>query len=152
MPVFVVSLLITLTQAILILTQDKTMKLTPINGNTETEGSEFIYRGNKLLVARAGNTKFKKLFRELLKPFKEEFDSGRMSEEQSNEIMIECISQTVLVGWEEITDVTGENHEYSHAKAKELLNDDRDVYDSVIDFSDNIENYLTTNEEVLKGK
>jgi predicted nuclease of predicted toxin-antitoxin system len=128
------------------------MKLTPINGNTETEGSEFIYRGNKLIIARSGNTNFKKLFRELMKPFQEEFDSGRMSEDQSNNLMIECVSQTILVGWKEITDVTGEKFEYSHANAKSLLTDDKDVYDSIIVFSENIDNYLTSSDEALKVK
>jgi len=128
------------------------MKLTPINGNTETEGSEFIYRGNVLIVARSGNTKFKKLFRELMKPFKEEFDSGRMSEDQSNELMIECVSQTILVGWKKFKDVTGKEHTYSQKNAKELLTDDKDVYDEIIKFSENIDNYLTESNEALKVK
>jgi len=128
------------------------MKLTPINGNTETEGSEFIYRGNVLIVARSGNTNFKKLFRELMKPFQEEFDSGRMNEEQSNELMIECVSQTVLVGWKKFKDVTGKEYEYSQKNAKDLLTDDSDAYDAIIKFGDNIDNYLTESNEALKVK
>lgn len=128
------------------------MKLTPINGNTETEGSEFIYRGNKLIVARSGNTNFKKLFRELMKPFKDEFDNDRMSEDQSNELMIECVSQTILVGWKEFKDITGKGYEYSHKNSKELLTDDKDVFDAVIVFSENIDNYLTSKDEALKVK
>ena len=128
------------------------MKITPINGNTETEGSRFIYRGNELIVARSGNTNFKRVFRELLKPFQEEFDSGRMSEEQSNDIMIECVSRTILVGWKEITDVSGEKFAYSQDNAKSLLTDDRDVYDAVMAFSENIDNYLIEAEESLKVK
>jgi len=128
------------------------MKLTPINGNTETEGSKFIYRGNELIVARSGNTNFKKMFREELKPFKEEFDSGRMSEEQSNEIMIKCVAKTVLVDWNKFVDVTGEEHDYSYENAVSLLTDDKDAYDAIIDFSDNIDNYLTTSDEALKVK
>ena len=128
------------------------MKLTPINGNTETEGSEFIYRGNVLMVARSGNTNFKKLFRELMKPFKEEFDSGRMSESQSNELMIECVSQTILVGWKKFKDITGKEYDYSHKNSKDLLTDDDDVYDSIIAFSEDINNYLTDVDEALKVK
>ena len=128
------------------------MKITPINGNTETEGSNHIYRGNTLIVARSGNENFKKLFRELLKPYQEEFNSGRMSEEQSNEIMIECVSQTILVGWEKIKDASGKEYEYSVENAKSLLTDDKDAYDSVLAFADNIDNYLTTSEKALKVK
>lgn len=128
------------------------MKITPINGNTETEGSEFVYRGNKLLVARSGNTNFKKMFRELIKPYREEVDGGRMSEEQSNEIMIKCVASTILVGWETITDTNGEKFEFSKENAMSLLTDDKDAYDEIIRFSENIDNYLTASQETLTVK
>lgn len=128
------------------------MKITPIKGNAETEGSKFIYRGNELIVARSGNTNFRKVFRELLKPFKEEFDSGRMNEEQSNEIMVECASRTILVGWKEITDATGKKFPYSVDNSKSLLSDDKDAYEAIMSFSENIDNYLTESAEDLKVK
>ena len=128
------------------------MKLTPIDGNTETEGVEFIYRGRTLIVARASNTEFKKVFREAMKPFKNEFDNDRMDEEQSNKLMIRCIAKAILVGWETFEDVTGEEFEYSYDNAVELLTDDEDCYDAITLFSNNIENYLTTSEEALKVK
>jgi len=128
------------------------MKVTPIKGRTETEGSIHIYRGNKLIVARSGNTNFKKVFRELLKPFKEEFDSGRMSEEQSNEIMIDCVAKTILVGWTNLKDVDGVEHKYSYDNAKALLTDDKDAYDSIMIFAENIDNYLTVADEALEAK
>ena len=128
------------------------MKLTPIKGNTETEGSKFFYRGNELIVARSGNVNFKKMFREEIKPYKEEVDAGRMTEEQSNTIMIECVSKTILVGWNKFTDITGEEFKYSHSHAKSLLTDDKDVYDEIIKFSENIDNNLTESDEALKVK
>ena len=128
------------------------MKLTPINGNTETEGSKLVYRGAELLVARSGNTNFKKLFRELMKPFREEFEAGNMSEEQSNDIMIECTAKTILVGWGNFKDVDGVEYEYSVENAKELLHDDKDAYDAVIKHSENIDNYLIGSQEALAVK
>ena len=128
------------------------MKLTPINGNTETEGVEFIYRGITLIVARSGNTNFKKIFREKMKPYEDEFENDRLDNEQSGKILIECVANTVLVGWTNFVDVTGQDYEYSVENAIELLTDDEDCYDAIRKFSDNIENYLTDKEELLKGK
>jgi hypothetical protein len=128
------------------------MKITPIKGNCETEGVPFVYRGVTLIVARAGNTEFKKVFREAMKPFKDEFENDRMTEEQSNKLMIECIAKGILVGWETFTDMDGVEQEYSTEAAIELLTDDKDCYDAIMDYSQNIENYLTTSEEDLKVK
>jgi len=128
------------------------MKITPINGNAETEGVEFVYRGNKLIVARAGNTNFKKVFREMMKPYNDDLDNNRMDEETSRKIMIDCTAQAILVGWETITGADGESYEYSLENAKELLSDDADCYDAIISFSSDIENYLTADEEKLKVK
>lgn len=128
------------------------MKITPINGNCETEGVPYIYYGAKLIVARAGNTNFKKVFRETLNPYKDEFDAGRLSEEKSNEIMISCVAKTILVGWEGVKDEDGNDIPYSYENAVELLTDDQDCYDAITGHSNNIENYLTTAEQKLKGK
>ncbi len=126
------------------------MKITPINDKAETEGAEFVYRGNKFLVARAGNANFKKLFRKLLKPYKEEFDNDQMSEEESNSIMVECFAKTILVGWDKIVDRDGKEYEYSYKNAKALLTDDKDAYTAISKFSENINNYL--DEDIKKVK
>lgn len=128
------------------------MKLTPINGNSETEGVEFVYRGITLIIARSGNTNFKNEFRKRMKPYEEEFENGRMDNDKSGEILVQCIANSILVGWKDFVDVTGQDYEYSVENAIELLTDDDDCYDAIKKFSDNIENYLTTKEELLKGK
>lgn len=128
------------------------MKITPINGKVETEGVPFIYYGNKFNVARSGNTEFKKVFREAMKPYKDEFEAGRMNEEQSNEIMIHCVASSILVGWENVKDNQGNDHEYSYENAVSLLTDDHDFYDAITEHSNNIENFLLKDEEKLKGK
>lgn len=127
------------------------MKITPINGNTETEGTECSYRGVMLLVARAGNVNFKKAFREKMKPFNDDLDRDEVPEETSKKIMIECAAETILVGWKPFT-VDGEEYEYSVENAVELLTDDDDCYDAVAKHSNNIENYLLEKEENLEVK
>ena len=128
------------------------MKITPINGNCEIEGVPFVYYGVTFTVARSGNNEFKKVFREKMKPYKDEFDNGRMSEEQSNEIMIHCVASAILVNWEGLTDESGNEIPYNYQNAVELLSDDKDCYDAIMAHSENIENYLVRSEEKLKGK
>ena len=128
------------------------MKITPINGSTETDGVKHMYRGQHLIIARAGNNEFKKVFRELMKPVKEDFDKGRLSEDESDKFMIECVAKTILVGWVKLKDAEGNEHEYNLDNALSLLTDDRDAYDSIIAFSENIDNYLVGQDEALKGK
>lgn len=128
------------------------MKITPINGDTETEGAEYSYRGVKMLVARANNTEYTKRFRVLMKPYEEEIDKGTIGDDKSNEILIKCCAETILVGWEDFTDTDGITQSYSVASAIELLNDDKDAYAGVVQFSKNINNYLTETEAKLVEK
>jgi len=128
------------------------MKITPINGKTETEGSLLVYRGVKLMVARSGNNNFNKVLRELIKPFKKDFDSGEVSEKVSNEIMIESVAKTILVGWSNFKDAEGKSYDYSLKNAIELLNDDKDCYEAINEFSNDINNYILESIEDSKVK
>jgi len=128
------------------------MKITPINGNTETEGAEFSYRGVKMLVARANNTEYTKEFRALMKPYEDEIDKGTLGDKKSKEILIECCAKTILVGWDDFDDTDGDTQSYSKENSIELLTDDRDAYDAIVEFSLNINNYLTDSENNLAGK
>ena len=128
------------------------MKLTPINSKAEIEGSEFIYRGITLIVARANNKSFKKMFREVLKPYKTEFDEGRMDDSVADSLMISCIAKTILVGWKNFVDTDGKKWDYSVPNAEALLTDDRDVMEAITKFSENIDNYIKIAEEETKAK
>jgi len=123
------------------------MKLTPIDNLAEIDGSKFIYRGVTLFVARSNNTKFKKMFREVIKPYKTEFDEGRMDDGVADNLMIACFAKTILVGWEDLVDIDGKEWKYSVPNAESLLRDDRDVMDAITKFSENIDNYMRSNEE-----
>lgn len=128
------------------------MKITPINGNSETEGTECSYRGVMLIVARAGNSNFKRVFREKMKPYNDDLDRNEVPEETSKKIMIECAAETILVDWDTFTGMDGKEYKYSVENAIALLTDDDDCYDAVVKHSNNIENYLLEKEEKLKVK
>lgn len=128
------------------------MKLTPIDSKKEIEGSEMFYMGIKLIIARANNVKFKRMFRETLKPHKRDFDKGILSEEIAEDLMTGCIAKTILVGWEDLVDKDGKEWPYTVKNAEALLSEDRDVYDAITEFSEDIDNYITKSEDDTKGK
>ena len=128
------------------------MKITPINGNTETEGAEFSYRGIPLMVARANNTEYQKRFRVLSKPYDEEIEKGTLDNDTSVKILIECCADTILVDWSDFVDCEGKEWEYNKKNAIELLTDDKDAYEAVVKFSRDINNYLVIEQKDLVGK
>ena len=128
------------------------MKLTPVNESAEVEGSELKYRGVTLVIARANNKNFKRMFREVLKPYKREFEKGRMEDSVAEDLMIGCIAKTVLVGWKDFKDTDGKEWKYTVQNAEALLRDDKDAYEAITEFSENIDNYIIENVEETKAK
>ena len=128
------------------------MKLTPVNESAEIEGSELNYRGVALNIARANNKNFKRMFREVLKPYKREFEKGRMEDNVAEDLMIGCVAKTILVGWKNFKDTDGKEWKYTVQNAEALLRDDKDVYEAITEFSENIDNYIIEDVEETKAK
>lgn len=129
------------------------MRLTPVNKESELQGSEFYYRGTKFKIARASNTAYKKTFREKIKPYQNAHDSDTMSDDIAESIMTECFAKTILVGWDNIVDCdTGKDYKYSIQNAILLLDDDKDFYKAAITFSENIENFIILSDDKIAEK
>ena len=126
------------------------MKITPVDSAKEIEGSILPYRGVNLVVARSNNVNFKKVFRDALAPHKASFDDNTISDYVSENIMINSVASSILVGWSDFIDIDGKEWEYSVDNAKSLLKDDKDAYDAVIAHSEKIENYLLDSSFKLK--
>lgn len=87
----------------------------------ETEGKWFpLSKTAKVLVARSGNDKFVELLRKKMKEAQLDLTSGEEAEALAEEILIDVMSKTVLLGWEGITEA-GKAVAYSHDKAREYL-------------------------------
>lgn len=128
------------------------MKITPVNEKLEIYGAEMKYMGTTFIVARANNINFKKHFREVLKPYKNELDRNRLSSEIAEDLMIGTVAKTILVGWKNLKDLDGKEWEYSVANAESLLKDDKDAYEAITEFSENIDNYIIKYEKDILGK
>jgi len=127
------------------------MLITPISKTKETEGVEVSYYGVNLIVARANNTNFKHMFRTLTTPYKYQIENNQsIPEDVSEDIMLKCYSDTILVGWNNFIDPDGNTVPYSKENAYALLKDDDDVYEFVKNQSSNMDIFL--NKEVTETK
>lgn len=76
---------------------------------------------SKLLVARAGNRKYAKLLTKLVEKNKRVLDGNDdAADAKSDEIMVQVIAETLLLGWEGIT-YKGKELPYSIDNAKLVL-------------------------------
>ena len=89
------------------------IQLTPVDKVAEVEGVSAIYRKATLTVARANNTKFKRIFKQLLKPYKRQIEKGNLDDETSEELMVTAYSEAILVGWKDLKDINGKIWPYS---------------------------------------
>jgi hypothetical protein len=126
------------------------LRITPVADTAET-GVEQVYRGVKLKIARANNTRFKKIFRRLTQPYSDQLAKGTMDEQVSEEIYLQCVADSILVDWSDFK-VDGEEIHYTVENAIELLKNDKDCLDFVMAFANNLDNFLIRDEEELKGK
>lgn len=129
------------------------MLFTPIDKAKEASGVEVQYYGITLTVARANNTKFKHLFRTLIAPHKYQMDNNQtIPDEVSEDIMLQCYSQTILVDWKGAKDPEGKEVKYSTAEAYKTLKEDEDVYDFVKNQANNMDLFIVKEEKETKGK
>lgn len=131
----------------------KKMLITPINKQKEVEGVECSYYGVTLIVARANNTNFKHLFRTLIAPHKYQMENGQtIPEEVSEDLMLQCYSKCILVGWKNFKDADGKDYPYSPENAYSLLKEDDDAYEFVKNQSTNMDAFLNKEVNSTKGK
>lgn len=95
----------------------------------ETEGVWFdIEEGARVLVAFAGNTNYNKLNQKLVTPYQ---GFRRLPEDKADEILVKLLSETILLGWENILDEDNKPIPYSKENAKKLLQESRWLRDRV---------------------
>jgi hypothetical protein len=113
----------------------------------EVEGRWFpIGKGAKVLVARTGNKRYADLFRKKIEIHREDLDGGTPeSEALAEEMMVEILAQTILLGWEGLS-YQGEAVAYSQEMAKTLLRV-KDFRARITKLADSLENFRLKREE-----
>ncbi len=131
------------------------LQITPIDNNAVLNGSEFNYRGVKMKIARAQNTQFIKLFKELSKDQKVEGKSSSEIAEGYEETTMQTMAKTVVIDWVPFHVKSGGENvlvEYSPENAYNLLKNDSDAREAISGFANNINNFLTKESNILLGE
>lgn len=104
----------------------------------------------RFLVARAGgaNLAFQKAMEKASKPYLKQIQSGTLSTELSNQIYLDVFLDTVLLGWENVTDRNDQPLEFSREAAAMLFSDLPEVYNDVRKMASEISIFR---EDVLEG-
>jgi len=122
------------------------LKITPVGDKAEL-GAKVIYRGVELLVARMNNSKYKYVFRQLIKPYQKEVENNTLDDDTSDRLLCEALAEGILLGWNK--DTFPGNVAYTKENAVELLLNDSDCRDFITDFANDINNYLEEDEEQI---
>ncbi len=127
------------------------ISITPVDKKAQEEGSWGSYRGVKLLIARAGNTRFRASFKRLSRPFSKDIEKNTISETDGETILCQSLAEGVLRDWKGLM-VNGKEIEYTTESAQSLLKNDPDCRAYVQEFSEDLDNYLKEDLEKTKGE
>ncbi|RLA04758.1 MAG: hypothetical protein DRQ45_00075 [Gammaproteobacteria bacterium] len=126
------------------------LQITPIDDSKSTEGTWTKYRGVDLRIARNNNDKFTKKFIALSKPHSRDMEKQRLDKATMEDILCDSLAHGILVDWK--LKIAGKDIEYSAKNASELLRNDVDCRDFVQTFAGDLDNFLTEEDELSKGK
>lgn len=106
----------------------------------ELEGKWFPFQDTELLIARSGNMRYREKLRTKLNLHGAAMEKGLLDLEVSDEILIEILVDTILLGWKGFT-MNGKPYDYSKERATEVLSKYKDFRDVVVAFADKMDNF-----------
>ena len=105
-------------------------------------------------LARAGgdNKKFGTKLNALMKPYKYAMQKGTMKDEQAERILCQALADTVILGWDGVTDREGNELEYSTETAASLLMELPSLRQMIQDEASDVANFIAADREERTGK
>ncbi|KKK99502.1 hypothetical protein LCGC14_2632120 [marine sediment metagenome] len=96
----------------------------------EKKGIWLDYGDFKILVARAGgdNKKFSKRMETLTRPYRRAIQTETLATGKADELVMQAFAQTVVLGWEGVTDKEGNSIEFSSVACLKLFEDLPDLF------------------------
>lgn len=102
--------------------------------------------GLKMRIARIGNPKYQKRFEALSKPHRRALRRGTLSNEIAEKLLIQCMSETIVLDWEGIEE-NGEEIQFSVENAIRILTDYPELRKYVEDIANEMEGYKADDDE-----
>lgn len=90
------------------------------------------------LIARSGNPRYNRKFKEVSAPYKRAIRLETLADEKAEELMIQVMASTILLDWRGLTD-NGVEVPYTPENAKAMLTKYPDFKDQVKSASDSME-------------
>ena len=99
--------------------------------------------GIRIKVARAGgaNSNFAKAFEKATRPYRKRMDTGTLDESLANDLLIQVFAETVVKGWEGITDREGNKLNFSVDNCVKVFKDLPDLFSDVKESSMSVSNF-----------
>lgn len=104
------------------------------NATLEAEGFIFdVTPTISFTLARAGgaNLRFQKVLESKTRSHRKEIDENRFPLDQANQLMIEAVAETVVMGWKGITDKKGKKIPFTPENAVKLFTELPDLFNDV---------------------
>lgn len=98
--------------------------------NLEKDGIVVDYGDFRFRIARAGgaNTRFQKTLAARIRPFRRAIDAGAITDADADKILHGVFVDSVLLGWEDVTDEHGNPLEFTRENALKLFSDLPDLF------------------------
>lgn len=105
----------------------------------------------RIKVARHGGPLYEKELNRAIKPYKNQIKNGVLPEDVAKRVMLRVESRAILVDWEGLHDVEGNEIEYSHEVAYAHLEQLPEFRQMVIDISQTISFYQDEEDNEAEG-
>lgn len=108
-----------------------------------SEGIVLDYGSFRIRVARAGgaNAAFKRLMSDKLRPYRKQLDLGTIDEDLAQKILVEVYSESVILGWEGVTDEKGQALPFTRTNVAKLLTDLPDLFRDIQEQAASLSNF-----------
>ena len=101
------------------------------NEDREQQGITLDLGGvGKFKMARAGgsNKRYQQCLERGMRPHRKAFQQGTLNEEVANKILLDTFIDSVLLGWDGVTDQNGKAMPYTKDNARKLMGDLPDLF------------------------
>lgn len=104
------------------------------SGKLEVEGIVIDYGpGGKFRIARSGgaNKRYQTRLEELGRPYRRALATGTMPAERADDLLRQVFSETVMLGWEDVTDPDGKPLAFTVENCIKLFKDLPDLFEDL---------------------
>lgn len=115
----------------------------------EAKGIWLDFGAFKIRVARAGgsNQKFRIALEQKLRPYQLQMKTGTMDNEQALRLLAEAYAETVVLGWEGVTDSEGKAMAFTQENVVKLFTDLPELFNEVQEQAGKLANFRALEQE-----